>query len=427
MYQLCCDYLRPKKGAHLAAWHAEAFEKRNSLQVWSGRDATVLPVRPFPGDSCVHGRGGVADQAGAYVPLSAYPGRVEGGYQPEGQIPYRDEKAVFCGHYIKHWGHFLVEIICRLWYCLEHDSEVDKYVFIACPDEPLALRSNYAEFFRLLGILDKVEIIDTPVQFREVIVPELSFCLNRWYCDSFLDIYNRVADRADPPLRKNYPEEIYFTRSQLVKQNDLDVGAEVLDNFFEKNGYCILAAEKLSLSEMIHYVRNAKTVAAISGTLMHNILFGYRGQCLQIFERCVVNNDWQVSVNRIMELNVCYVDANIPIYTVPTSGPFLIAYNELMQRFAADNNMVSPDEAFWNQDYLVQCFRRYMQTYQDLFRYQWNMEPRYMPLTEYMQEAYDAGREQFGDYLFGRRPFRWHHYLEIHYWKQYIKRLLKRA
>ena len=30
----------------------------------------------------------------------------------------------------------------------------------------------------------------------------------------------------------------------------------------------------------------------------------------------------------------------------------------------------------------------------------------------------------FGDYLDGKRPFRWHHYFELHYFKQFVKRIL---
>ena len=30
----------------------------------------------------------------------------------------------------------------------------------------------------------------------------------------------------------------------------------------------------------------------------------------------------------------------------------------------------------------------------------------------------------FGDFLDGKRPFRWHHYFELHYFKQFVKRIL---
>ena len=49
----------------------------------------------------------------------------------------------------------------------------------------------------------------------------------------------------------------------------------------------------------------------------------------------------------------------------------------------------------------------------------------YDEFADTMIEAYQAGHAYFGDYLDGKRPFLWHHYFELHYFKQFVKRLLK--
>lgn len=425
MYKIDCQYLRPKKAAHLIAWHEETFEKRQNLTTWQGRNATLLPVIKFQEDNFVHGRGGVVDENGNYVSLSAYEGRVENAYPFEAPV-CRDEKVVYCGYYIPHWGHFLAEVLSRIWYCLRNDPTIDKYVFIVQHHQALEIKANYRALFDLLNIGDKIELVNEPTTYREVIIPELSFYLNRYYSQEFLDVYEAAANSitVDPDWQPF--EKIYFTRSQLKKTNDCDCGFEVFDNFFAKNGYAILAPEKLSLSQMIYYIRNADVVASISGTLPHNMLFGRQGQKLQILERCVVNNDWQVSVDRIMGLQTTYIDANIPVYPVDTSGPFLMGFNDNMQRFAADNNMIPPDPALYSKKYLKATFVRFMKTYMDLYQYHWHMEPRYMPLSGYMLEAYQAGMAYFGDYLNGSRPFLPEHYLQWHYWKQLVKPALRK-
>lgn len=107
-----------------------------------------------------------------------------------------------------------------------------------------------------------------------------------------------------------------MSRSLLPKHRDLEFGFEALDDFFEKNGYTILYPEKIPLSQLIQYIRNAEVVATVSGTLPQNMLFGKQGQRLLIMERCAFINDWQPPVDRIKELQTTYVDANIPIYTV---------------------------------------------------------------------------------------------------------------
>ena len=112
MYRLDDQYLRPKKAAALRRWHEAKLEVRESLEVWQGNNATILPLRK---DSRVQfGLGGVVDADGNYVDLSAIPDRVQFAYEfkdPE----YRDEKVVYCGYMINHWGHFLIEAVCRLW------------------------------------------------------------------------------------------------------------------------------------------------------------------------------------------------------------------------------------------------------------------------------------------------------------------------
>ena len=50
MYQLNDNYLRPKKAQWLRRMYATPFEKRENLRVWQGEHATVLPLRPIPGE-----------------------------------------------------------------------------------------------------------------------------------------------------------------------------------------------------------------------------------------------------------------------------------------------------------------------------------------------------------------------------------------
>ena len=154
MYHIEYQYLRPKKAAALKRWHEGNLEVRENLQVWHGENATILPLRK---DSRVQfGLGGVVDAEGNYVNLSAIPDRVQFAYEfanPE----FRDEKVVYCGYMINHWGHFLIEAVCRLWYFLEKDPTIDKYIFFLDENEEREIKGNYREFLQLLGIWDKLE------------------------------------------------------------------------------------------------------------------------------------------------------------------------------------------------------------------------------------------------------------------------------
>ena len=206
MYRLDDQYLRPKKAAALRKWHEDKFEVRDSLEVWQGNNATILPLRK---DSRVQfGLGGVVDADGRYVELSAITGRVQFAYafqNPE----YRDEKVVYCGYMIHHWGHFLIEAVCRLWYFLEKDETIDRYVFFLDENEQREIKGNYREFLELLGIWDKVEFINRPTTFREVLVPELALKCMTYYSPKLRNMFDVIAENVVPdpswkPLEKIY-------------------------------------------------------------------------------------------------------------------------------------------------------------------------------------------------------------------------------
>ena len=64
------------------------------------------------------GLGGVCDAEKQFVPLSAYDGgwATHGGNYSWSEAQQMDCDAVYFGLYFPHWGHFLVDLMGRLWY-----------------------------------------------------------------------------------------------------------------------------------------------------------------------------------------------------------------------------------------------------------------------------------------------------------------------
>ena len=423
MQRIDYQYLRPKKAEALKKWVDAPIEVRENPEIWQGKNATILPLRRDPSFGLLFGKGGVVDCDGNYVELSSIPLRVQYSY-PFENPEYRDEKVVYCGYLVNHWGHYLIEGVTRLWYFLENDATIDKYVFFLDENEEREIKGNYREFLELLKIWDKLEIINKPTTYREVIVPERGIVCLKSYSPKLLSVFDTVAENVIPDPSWETPEKIYYSRSQFQKGMQFEFGFAALDNFFEKNGYTILYPEKVPLSRMIHYIRNAKVVASLSGSLPHNMLFANQGQKVEIVERLVISDDNQTDVNRMRELDVTYIDANIPVYTIDFVGPFIMGYTPELQRFAEDHGYLPPDEQYLTKKHYKQCFVKYMKSYQDLYRYNWYMQDWYGPFADSQYEGFLAGHEFFGEYLDGSRPFRWHHYFEWHYFKQFIKRII---
>lgn len=424
MYSVNYDYLRPKKVTMLRQWCDAPLATREEPEIWQGSQATILPLRKEPGSGLLFGKGGVVDCHGKYVPLSAIPGRVEYAY-PFENPEYRDEKVVYCGYLVNHWGHFLIEGVTRLWYFLENDPTVDKYVFFLNEHESREISGNFREFLELLKIWDKLEIINRPTTYREVIIPELGIHTLNSYIPALLNVYDTVATNimADPDWET--PQKIYFSRSQFQKAQEFEFGLDTLDNFFAKNGYTILFPEKLSLSRMIHYIRHADVIATLSGSASHNTFFATQGQNVEIVERQVISDDDQSGINRMKELNVTYIDANIPLYPIDCVGPYIMGYTPEFQRFAQDHGYAAPDSKYITEKRYRTCFIKYMKAYIDLYNYNWFMCDWYSPFADSLYEGYQAGRQYFADYIERKKPYRWYHYFQLHYWKQFIKRALK--
>lgn len=416
-------YLRPKKAEALKAWYDAPVEVRENPEIWQGSNATVLPLRRD--DQLLFGRGGVVDSDGNYVDLSAIPGRVQYAY-PFENAEYRDETVVYCGYLVNHWGHFLIEGVTRLWYFLENDRRVDKYVFFLDEHEEREIKGNYREFLELLKIWDRLEIINRPTTYREVIVPELGIHMRAAYTPKLVKVFDAAADSVIPDPSWETPEKIYFSRSQFQKGLPFESGYDTLDNFFAKNGYTILYPEKVPLSRMIHYIRNSKVVASLSGSLPHNMLFANQGQRVEIVERLVISDDNQTDVNRMRQLQVTYIDASIPIYPVDFVGPLIMGYTDCLKRFAEDKGYAPPDGQYLTEKHDRRCFVKYMKAYVDLYNCNWFMADWYAPFAESLYEGFRAGQAHFGAYLNRKKPYRWYHYFEFHYWKQFVKRLLNK-
>ena len=426
-YIINYNYLRPKKAEHLKEWYSRPFECRKDLETYSFSNATILPLKRFENDNVQFGRGGVVKEDGEYIEKSSIEARIYGAYEVN-NCSKKDEKVVYCGYLINHWGHFLVEAICRLWYFLKNDDSIDKYVFFLNENEEREIKGNYREFFELLGVWNKLEIINKPTQYREVIVPELSYKSRTYYSEEFKNIFDTIADNIKVSDSWKKYKKIFLTRSQLKKAQKLEFGMEAIDSFFMNNGYEIISPEKISLSELIFMIRNASECASVSGSLPHNMLFANDKQNLTIIEREVLNNDFQVDFNRLKQLNVTYIDGNIAVYSVNFGGPFIMFYDGQLKQYAIDNGMLPPDNRYLNKKYIDTCFKRYIKKYVKEYGYQWYMMEWYIKYNHigYIYEAYQDGYSYFENYLSGNKPMFFYQYFKLNYIKKMIKRLIRK-
>lgn len=328
----------------------------------------------------------------------------------------RDETIVYGGYMRNQWGHFIVNTMSRLWFIFAHpEFEYDRIVFAIHPEESLNLKGNYGEFFKLLGIEDKIEFIDKPTAYKKVVIPELSWSLQRRYSDEFNLVFDAVIENAlkdSIQARKIYPKKCFFTRSKLTKSINTEIGIEFLDDFFARNNFEVIAPEKLTLIETILTIQNADVVAGASGSTVHNILFGRKGQKLIILERNAINNDFQPGINLVRDLDVTYIDSFLTINSVNSGlGPFFYYPTQMFMKFARENEMSLPSDLFFQEKWLKNKLRRYLNVWHRFYQRQWYFQKCQLPEIEAFHEAYTESLQSVGLYLNGISPLYWYDYI----------------
>jgi hypothetical protein len=356
--------------------------RKTPLTVKEVEGGIVLPAK---GDSSVSWAiGGVLDENGQFVKESqTRDGHLFGGFYEyeKKSVQQCDETVVFMGPFVCHWGHFICDQISRLWYIL---PDVKKYRIAYCGwnwgSEQTSLWGNFLEFMHLLGLSDE-QLIDvkTPMQFRSVIIPEFSYIERDYYAEEFKNIYRTVVSNINVSGLEPY-SHIYFTRGKFSEALNKERGEDELEAFFAANGYKVFSPEQLTLSQQIYYMRNCDCMAAVSGSITHNLLFAKEGQKVIVLNKMEIMNGYQMVIDNIMDVNISCVDVYVKIFPVCFGlGPFLMGINRNLKKFAKDKGMTIPRFLQFN---VRAAIKKYMWYFAKFARIYANKHNRYMLLSQ---------------------------------------------
>lgn len=386
------NYIFPKKAASIREL-SERFFLQDSKKTEVYENAVLLPIKDFKGIN-MYGFGGAVDEHDNYIEISKQYSRFDSAYDydtPE----YVDKNVVYCGFFVRKWGHFITEVVSRLWYALENDEKIDNYVFLDCLDGNTKITGNYLKFLELLGIADKVVLINKPTRYKSVIFPEDGFDYGKHYTKSFVDMYKYINKKGLELYSGPKYEKVYFSKSKLVS-GIFNINIKYIDKYFEKNGYKVFYPEEMSLIDTIGVIQNCKYFCALSSSLAHNQLFGHSNQTMISIEKQAFYNPYQIFVGNITNCEMVFVDACRHIFPVSSAGPFLFDYTDYLDRFAKDFGL-KPGKPMSNHKY-KKMFKKYMAFYFDLNR---TLPPDYM----YQKFVIDMSREMYNDTIANGKIF----------------------
>lgn len=235
----------------------------------------VLPQKQVD-DGPMWGLGGVCHEDGRFEPLSAY----DGGWATHGGIyewqdeEYQDCDVVYFGMLFNHWGHFLIDLMGRLWYYAQGKARGVKLAYLG-DEEP---KGNFLEIFELLGIGAQDFIhVTKPTRFRNVIVPEFPCKSCVWYSDEYRGIFDtmirKVQQEGYCPERLKDIRKVYFARTAFGKAKATEFGEDLIVRWMETNGFTSIAPESLSVRDQIYIWNRAEEIACLDGSIPMSIAF----------------------------------------------------------------------------------------------------------------------------------------------------------
>lgn len=310
------------------------------------KDGILLPQRdgvlPWGIGGCIDINGELVDESTVY---DAFGGIYA---YDKNDVQKIKETVIYIPIIPKHWGHFLIDVVSRLWVFLDERFDTDniQIFYNAFGWSNGEITGNYKKFLEYLGIYKRMKKIDSPIQASEVWIPSYTMSYSKTYNLEYKKVFEYVVNKVmNLPIVKEFEkyEKVYFSRTQLSTSRFKEIGEKNIEQVFRDNGYAILYPEKLSLEEQIFYFQTCKVICAMSGTIMHNICFANKNVKLFIMNRTCVSNPPQLMLNKLFDNDVVIVDTYVERTTKHPrdygSGPFWISTNANFQKFCRDNQL----------------------------------------------------------------------------------------
>lgn len=314
-------------------------------------DHGIILPRIFDNSGPVWGKGGVCDCENSFSELSEYHGgwAEHGGYYEWENEEYLDSEVIYFGVFFNHWGHFLVDLIGRMWYCSKYPEKIkNKKIAYLGEEDP---RGNFLEFFELLGLKKSQLIhITKPTRCRKVIVPEFSCRPCIWYTSEFESVFDTVVQNSYKMIQdtsgiKN--NKVYFTRLNLAKAKTSEFGEKLIARWMDKNGFEILTPESLTLSQQIQVWNGAQEIACLNGSIPINVIFSKNtGLKLVVLNKTSLIHKNLDLFLLIRPVSITFLNVYFePFKKYPRSigeGPFLLGISEDIYRYSERNNLSVP-------------------------------------------------------------------------------------
>ncbi len=378
------QYYMNKKRRQEMQNSAKCFLKPERLKTISVNNGIILPAHENPNK--LWADGGVLDQKNNFIEESGN-GYLFGGkydYDPKDCIE-SNEEVIFFGPFIKHWGHFICDLIGRMWYIKDNPK---KYKIAYCGwnwrQGEGDIDGNFLELLELLGC-NKNQLINVqrPTRFKKIIIPEIAFSGGNYYTKEFESMIDIIVKNALREKIKS-PQKVYFSRTKF--STDKERGEKKIEKVFKNNGYKILYPEKLSVKEQIVYINNAEKIAMVSGSISHNLMFARNSNIESIIlNKFDLINNYQLVIDDMTKASIVYIDAYLKLRQVLFGmGPFLLYVSKYLIKFLKDSGYSIPKSTTITVPDIIWYYKKHHEIYKI---------PNYKKLLKSQKESIKAAKQ----------------------------------
>jgi capsular polysaccharide biosynthesis protein len=263
-------------------------------------------------------------------------------------ILHRDICFSMFGVWAEHWGHFLIQYLCKLYYMKEAGLFESKMTILFPNYQDIQIKQIVSEFMSDYPQVN-CEYIDndTEVKCNKLIfVPTTSVSTNTVKHLSIIDLVipadvtNRLKSYlVDPMIAKLKDAYGSYLKIFLVRHGMRTlINYKEVEAYFVSLGFQLIEPHLLSLDEKVAIFNNASIVVGPFGSAMANLIFcRAKTKVLLLYSFAFIEDTFIAGITRNLDLDVLCVMGNDKkdyIHTPFTIGLDKIqaAYAELLER-----------------------------------------------------------------------------------------------
>jgi len=182
-------------------------------------------------------------------------------------------QAIYGGVIFNHYGHFLLESLARTWYLQKSSSDVFFYHPQGNKFSTFNDLSTWQKIIlgHLIPDTGRIKIINEPLVFNELIVPDAGYVIKQFCADSQAKAMSSLGAKITAKYDQDIIEKkIWLSRSSLTKGSI--AGEKKFEGALRDEGFKVVHPETLSIAEQIKLFETAEVVSGFTGSAFHTVL-----------------------------------------------------------------------------------------------------------------------------------------------------------